>query len=56
MFALRIVMPFVRTASGSCGSASFTAFCTSTAARSWLREMSKVTAMFVVPSLEFVDA
>ena len=38
VFALRIVMPFVRTASGSCGSASFTAFCTSTAARSWLRD------------------
>ncbi len=56
MFALRIVMPFVRTASGSCGSASFSAFCTSTAARSWLRETSNVTVIVVVPSLEFDDA
>ena len=55
VFALMTVMPLVRTAAGSCGAARFTAFCTSTAARSWLRETSNVTLIEVVPSLALVD-
>ncbi len=55
VFALMMEMPLVRTASGSCGSASFSAFCTSTAARSWSRVTSNVMVSVIDPSLEFVD-
>ena len=53
--AFLTVMPFCRTSCGSCGSASFTWFCTSTAARSWFRSMLKNTERFIVPSLPFAD-
>jgi hypothetical protein len=53
--ALVTVMPFCRTLAGSWGSATAIAFCTSTAARSWSREMSNVTDRFITPSLELDD-
>ena len=49
----RMVTPWRRTSSGSCGSATLMAFCTSTAARSGSRLMSKYTCRFMMPLLEF---
>jgi hypothetical protein len=51
--AFRITTPWRRTSSGSWGSATLMAFCTSTAAMSWSRPMSKNTWRFITPLLEF---
>ena len=49
------VMPLVRTSAGMRPSAELTRFCTSTAARSWSREMSKVTVIVETPELVLDD-
>ena len=49
-------MPFCTTSAGSLDSASFTRFCTSTAAISGSVEMSKVNVAEYQPLLELLDS
>jgi len=53
--ALAMTTPWRRTSSGSCGSASFTAFWTSTAARSASRSTSKKSWRLMTPLLVLID-
>jgi len=55
LLAFLMVIPFWRTGSGSCGSATAMAFCTSTAARSWFPRDVEVHRQFHWPSPEFAD-
>ena len=52
---LVMVTPVFFTSAGRRGSAVFTRFCTSTAARSLSRPTSNVTVMMLVPSLPLVE-